>query len=146
MPNPASGAGDGPELRARNPSTVISSGFPILTGRCSEDRDKQQNSPDQVGDIAEAARLEAVAVDGQIFSAQRLGQEVRDDPSVPYAQSRTIGVEDADEMRPDSIIAVIRHGQRLGVPFGFVVDTSAGPPGSHCPNSPLAAGGSSGSP
>ena len=44
--------------------------------------EEAEDALDQVGDVAEAARLRAVAVDRERLAAQRLRDEVRDDAAV----------------------------------------------------------------
>ena len=76
---------------------------------------------DQVGDVAEAARLRAVAVDGERLAAQRLAHEVRQHPAVVEPHALAVGVEDADDVRVDAVDAVVGHGHRLGEALGLVV-------------------------
>ena len=77
---------------------------------------------DQVVDVTEAAGLAAVAEDGQRPVLQRLAQEGRDRAAVVRAHPRAVGVEDADDRRVDALLAVVGHGQRLGVALRLVVD------------------------
>ena len=53
---------------------------------------------DHVVDIAEGAGLPAVAVDRQRLAAQRLGDEVGDDPAVLLVHPRPVGVEDPGDL------------------------------------------------
>jgi hypothetical protein len=55
---------------------VNSLGFPMLTGVCSAEAARPNDAVDEVRDVAEAARLETVAVDGQRLACQRLHHEV----------------------------------------------------------------------
>src|SRR5260221_2752444 len=82
------------------------------------------DSPDQVVDVTEAARLAAVPEDGQRPVLQRLAQEGRDRAAVVRAHARAVGVEDADDRGVDALLAVVGHGQRLGVALRLVVDAA----------------------
>src|SRR5205823_1023195 len=53
---------------------------------------------DEVGDVAEAAGLLAVAVDGDRLAPQRLVHEVRQHPAVVEAHPLAVGVKDADDV------------------------------------------------
>ena len=75
-------------------------------------------------DVAEAARLRAVAVDRERLAAQRLHDEVRDDAAVARPHARAVGVEDADDARVDAVVAVVRHRDRLGEALRLVVDAA----------------------
>ena len=79
---------------------------------------------DQVGDVAERARLGAVAEHGDRPVLQRLAQERRDRAAVVRAHARAVGVEDAHDRRVDALLAVVGHRQRLGVALGLVVDAA----------------------
>ena len=74
-------------------------------------------------DVAKAARLRAVAVDGQRLAAQGLAHEVRHHPAIVEPHARAVGVEDADDVRVDAVVAVVGHGHRLGEALGLVVDS-----------------------
>ena len=76
---------------------VHSSGLPMLTGRCSSERDETNDAVDQVGDVAEAAGLRTIAIDGKGLSLEGLDHEVRDDAPVVGLKARAVGVEDADQ-------------------------------------------------
>src|ERR1700733_762994 len=77
---------------------------------------------DFVADVAEAASLAAVAVDGEVFAAQSLLHEIRHHAAVIQLQAGSVRVEDAHDARIDLVIAVIGHGYGLGEALGFVVD------------------------
>ena len=79
---------------------------------------------DQVVDVAERARLAAVAEDRDRPVLQRLAQERRDRAAVVRAHPRAVGVEDPDDRRVDALLAVVGHRQRLGVALGLVVDAA----------------------
>ena len=81
-----------------------------------------QQAVDLVTHIAEAARLAAVPVNGQIFATQRLFHEVGDDPAVIELHARSIGIKDACDTRVQFVIAVVGHGQGLREPFRLVVN------------------------
>jgi hypothetical protein len=75
---------------------------------------------DEVGDVAEAAGLGAVAEDGDRF-LEGLADEGRDDAAVVEAHAFAVGVEDADDAGVDLVLAVVGHGEGFGEAFGFVV-------------------------
>ena len=101
---------------------VHSSGLPMLTGRCSFGARETQDAVDEIGDVTEAARLGAVAVDGEGLALQGLHHEVGDDAAVVGLEPGAVGVEDADEVGVDAVVAVIGHDGGLGEALGFVVD------------------------
>jgi len=77
---------------------------------------------DLVADVAEAASLVAGAVDGEVFAAQGLLHEVRDDASVVELQAWAVRIKDADDARIDFVITVVGHGDGFGEALGLVVD------------------------
>ena len=79
---------------------------------------------DQVVDVAEGARLAAVAEDRDRAVGQRLAQEGRDRAAVVRAHARAVGVEDPHDRRVHALLAVVGHRQRLGVALGLVVDAA----------------------
>jgi hypothetical protein len=79
---------------------------------------------DQVGDVAEAARLAAAAVHGDRLVGDRLAQERRHGAAVEGAHARAVRVEDAHDRGVDALLAVVRHRHRLGVALGLVVDAA----------------------
>ena len=81
-----------------------------------------QDAVDEVGDVAEAAGLQAVAVDGEGLAAQRLHHEVGDDAAVVGLQARAVGVEDADQVGVDAVVAMPGGDGGLGEALGLVVD------------------------
>ena len=89
----------------------------IVLGAPGEAKD----SIDEVGAVAEAACLRAVAVDGQRLASQGLHHEIRDETAVVGLKPRSVGVEDSDQVRVDSVIAVVRRYGRLGKALGFVI-------------------------
>ena len=76
---------------------------------------------DQVVDIAETAGLAAVAVDGDVLAAQRLDDEVAHHPAVVRMHARAVGVEDADDLDVEVVLAVIVEEQGFGAAFALVV-------------------------
>ena len=78
--------------------------------------------------MAEAASLGAIAVDGEGLALERLHHKVRDDTSIVGLETRAVGVEDADEVGIDCVVAVIGH-DGPGESLGFVVDRGCGPTG-----------------
>ena len=94
----------------------------MLTGRCSFERGEAQDAVDEIGDVAEAARLGAVAVDGEGLASQGLHHEVGDDTAVVGLEPGAIGVEDADEVGVHAVVAVVGHDGSLREALGFIVD------------------------
>jgi hypothetical protein len=76
---------------------------------------------DQVIDIAERARLLAIAIDGDVVAPQRLHDEVRHHAAVLRVHARAIGVEDPRHLDLQPVLAVIVEEQRLGAPLSFIV-------------------------
>src|SRR6266566_1497900 len=76
---------------------------------------------DQIIHVAEGARLRAVAIDGERLAAQRLDDEVRHDTAIVRPHARAIRVEDPDDPRVELVEAMIRHGERFGETFCFVI-------------------------
>ena len=101
---------------------VNSPGLPMLTGVCSADCGEAEDAVDEVGDVAEAAGLQAVAVDGEGFAAQGLHHEVGDDAAVVGLQARAVGVEDADQVGVDAVVAMPGGDGGLREALGLVVD------------------------
>src|SRR5690242_4624564 len=83
---------------------------------------KAENAFDFVADVAKAAGLAAIAVDGEVITAKRLFHEIRDYTAVVQLHTRTIGVKNAHDSGVDRVIALKGHGQGLGEALGFVVD------------------------
>ena len=80
-----------------------------------------QQALDQVVDIAEGARLRAVAVDRDGLALQRLDDEVRHDAAVVGVHARAVGVEDARHLDAQLVLAVVVEEQRLGAALALVV-------------------------
>src|SRR5205085_11015047 len=76
---------------------------------------------DGVVDVAEAARLLAVAVDGERVAAQRLDDEVAHHPAVTRRQARAVAVEQAHDADRQVALAVVGERHRLGAALAFVV-------------------------
>ena len=85
---------------------------------------ERDHPADQVVDVAERARLAAVAEHGDRAVLQRLAQERRDRAAVVGPHPRAVRVEDPDDRRVDALLAVVGHRQRLGVALGLVVDAA----------------------
>ncbi len=83
---------------------------------------EKKNARDQIGDIAEASGLAAIAIDGEIFIEQRLDHQVGDDAPVGWLQTRPVGVKDAHHARIHAVIAVVGHDESLGESLGLIVD------------------------
>src|ERR1019366_4726003 len=87
------------------------------------ERDQPAN---EIAHVAEGARLAAVAEDRDRAVRERLAQEGRDRAPIVGAHPRAVGVEDPHDRRVNALLAVVGHGQGLGVALGLVVD-AAGP-------------------
>ena len=55
---------------------------------------------------------------------ERLADEGGHHAAILEPHARAVGVEDADDLRVDLVIAMIGHGHRLGETLGFVVDAA----------------------
>ena len=82
----------------------------------------------QIVHVAEGARLLALAVDRDRLSAERLGDEVRHHAAVVRLHPRPVGVEDANDLDPQVVLAAVVEEQRLAHALGLVV---AGPWAQH---------------
>ena len=101
---------------------VISAGLPMLTGSEKSSCVQQAvDAVDEVGDVAEAAGLLAVAEDGEGLAAEGLAHEGGHDAAVVEPHARAVGVEDADDLGLDAVVAVVGHGHGLGEALGLVV-------------------------
>ena len=105
-------------------SSVNSFGLPMLTGLWWPDSASRMMPSTRSVDVAERARLAAVAEHGDRPVLQRLAQERRDRAAVVRAHARAVGVEDPHDRRVDALLAVVGHRQRLGVALGLVVDAA----------------------
>ena len=74
--------------------------------------------------IAEAARLRAIAVDGERLARQRLHDEIGDDATVARPHAGAIRVEDADDARVHAVVGVIGHRDGFGKSLCLVIDTA----------------------
>ncbi len=86
--------------------------------------EQPDDSLDQVGYVAEAAGLFAAAVNGDRFALKGLLHEVGQDPAVIEPHSWPIRVENADNPRFHTVVAMVSHGDRFGEPLGFIVAAS----------------------
>src|SRR5208283_5244675 len=64
----------------------------------------------------------AVAVDGEGLAAEGLEHEVGDDAAVVGLETRAVGVEDANDVRVDGVVAVPCGDDGLGEALGLIVD------------------------
>ncbi len=101
---------------------VHSSGFADVDGEMLFGARETDDAVDEIGDVAEAAGLGAVAVDGEGLAFEGLDEEVGDDAAVVGLETGAIGVEDADKVGVDAVVAVIGHDGSLGETLGFIVD------------------------
>ena len=76
---------------------------------------------DQIVDIAERARLGAIAVDGDRLATQRLDDKVRHDAAIVAMHPRAVCVENSRDLDAQSVLAPIVEEQRLGTPLTLVV-------------------------
>lgn len=76
---------------------------------------------DQVIDVAEGARLGAVAIEGDGLVAQRLDDEVGHHTTVVGVHARTVGVEDTRHLNVYAVLAVVVEEEGLGATLAFVV-------------------------
>ena len=83
---------------------------------------EKKNARDQIGHIAEASGLGAIAIDGEIFLEQRLDHQVGDDAPIGRLQARAVGVEDAHHVGVDAVVAVVGHDEGFGESLGLIVD------------------------
>ena len=72
--------------------------------------------------ITEAAGLSAVAINGQVFAAQRLFHEVGDHAAVIQLHTRAVSIEDAHDARVHAVVAVVSHGHGFGKTLGLVIN------------------------
>ena len=56
---------------------------------------QRHRTPDEIGDIGEAARLAAIAVNGDQRARERLTHDVGDHAAIVRAHTRTVGIENA---------------------------------------------------
>ena len=82
------------------------------------------DSVDQIGNVAETARLFSRAVNGDGLPGQRLINEIRQGAAVIEAHARPVGVEDADDVRVQALGAVIGHHHGFRKALGFVVNAA----------------------
>ena len=71
--------------------------------------------------MADAARLLAVAIDGQIVAREGLDDEVGHGPAVVLAHALAIRIEYARNAHVRAVQAMVRHGHGLGKALGLVV-------------------------
>ncbi len=76
---------------------------------------------DEVVDIAEGARLQAVAVERDVLAPERLHDEVRDHAPVVRVHAGSVGVEDPDDLDLQLVLAAVVEEQRLGAALALVV-------------------------
>src|SRR6476469_1900587 len=79
------------------------------------------NALDLIGNVAEASRLRAVAVNRDRLVAKGLHDEVRHDAAITRPHPRPVGVEDADDAGVESVKAMVGHRERLGEALRLVV-------------------------
>lgn len=82
---------------------------------------KADETIDQVGDVAERARLGAIAIDRDVLAPECLDDEIGYDAAVVGAHARPIGVEDAGNPDVDAVLSVKVTEKRFGGTLAFVV-------------------------
>src|SRR3989338_2431055 len=80
-----------------------------------------ENPLDEIADVTEAARLTAVAIDGQWLVPQCLPDKVGTPPPVTEPHPLAVRVEDANNPGIQPMLAMIGHRERFGESFGFIV-------------------------
>ena len=75
----------------------------------------------QIGNVAETAGLGTVAVNGDIFIAQRLQDEVADHAAVIGMHPGAVGVEDADDLGAEIALHTVAVEKSFGTAFAFIV-------------------------
>ena len=83
-----------------------------------------QNPLHFIAHIAETARLAAVAVHREIFAPQRLPHKIRNHPPIVDLHPRPVRIEDSQNSRVQTMIAVIRHRYRFGKALRLVIHRS----------------------
>src|SRR5579862_7568013 len=81
-----------------------------------------QEPIDLVAHIAEAAGLVAIAVDGEVLSANSLLHEIGHDTAIIQLHARAVGIEDANDVRIDLVVAAVGYSGRFGETLRLVVD------------------------
>jgi hypothetical protein len=76
---------------------------------------------DEVVHVAERARLQPLAIERDGLAAERLHDEVGDHAAVVGVHARPVGVEDAQHLDAQPVLAVVVEEQRLGAALAFVV-------------------------
>src|SRR5205085_6405224 len=106
------------ELNDRNLRRVTDVEY--LAGYADIAGDQQQRAYEVI-DIAEGARLQAIAVHAERIASQRRGDELGHGASVLRVHARAICVEDSHDAGIDAALAPKRHCQRLAKALGLVV-------------------------
>ena len=102
---------------------VISDGLPRLIGPVTSSGDSinRIKPVDQIVDIAERARLRALAVERDGLAAKRLHDEIGNHAAVVGMHARPVGIEDPRDLDAQLVLAPIVEEQRLGAALAFVV-------------------------
>ena len=102
---------------------VNSPGLPILIGPVTSSgvAISRIDAVDQIVDIAERARLLAVAVDRDVLAAQAWHDEIGHHAAVVGVHARAVGVEDAHHLDAQPVLAAIVEKQRFGAALALVV-------------------------
>jgi hypothetical protein len=119
--NPAAGPGDEENFTGA-PQNVPLFRVADVDGKMFLGAGKAENAVDQIGDVAETARLAAVAIDREVLFEECLHHEVRDDPAVSGLQPRAVGIEDPHHPCVDAVVSMISHDESFGESLGLVIN------------------------
>ena len=82
---------------------------------------KAKEAVDQIGDIAERARLGPITIDCDVLAFERLYDEIGNDTAVIRAHARSIGIEDTRNPDVDAMLGVKVTEERFGRTLAFIV-------------------------
>src|SRR6202022_2477133 len=81
-----------------------------------------KDSLNQIRNVAEASCLASVAENRERLIIQSLADKRRNHAAISQTHSRSVCIEDADNLRVHSVKTVVSHRHRLGKSLCFVVD------------------------
>lgn len=84
-------------------------------------RHQAQEGVDEIVDVAEGSGLLAAAVNGDVLATKRLDDEIRDDPAVIRPHAGPVGIEDAGDLDPDAMLAMVVEEERFRASLALVV-------------------------
>jgi len=85
---------------------------------------KADESIHLVVNVAEAASLVTLTVNGDGLVAKRLDNEVADNTAIIFKHARTVGVEDTGDADLKIVLAVVLHAESFGDTLAFIVARS----------------------